>query len=65
MSAESLLQEFIDGAILRGRCVWCSHPEDPPDGKHQASCLVLRATGLLGRRSEPLSLDALLAGVRL
>lgn len=28
-------------AIIRGRCVFCSHPEDPEDGTHTTTCPVI------------------------
>ena len=39
-AAEERLHRIASVAVVRGRCVFCSHPDDPADGTHTDTCPV-------------------------
>lgn len=53
-----LLRRLVDGAVVRGRCVWCAHQDDPDDGQHTDTCLVGRARALLSSLDQEKPQDA-------
>ena len=46
-TAEARLRKIASVAVLRGRCIWCAHPDDPADGQHTDTCLMAEARALL------------------
>ena len=39
-AAKARLRKIADVAVVRGRCVFCAHPDDPADGQHTSTCPV-------------------------
>lgn len=39
-ASEGRLTRIASAAVIRGRCVFCAHPDDPADGAHTSTCLV-------------------------
>lgn len=40
-AAEERLQRIASVSVVRGRCVFCAHPDDPADGSHTSTCPVI------------------------
>ena len=43
------LRTLADGAVIRGRCIWCAHIEEPADGLHTSSCIFISVYDILDK----------------
>ncbi len=50
-TVSDLAVTFVNGAVIRGSCIWCGHADDPRDSQHSETCIVPRLEHALFREA--------------